>query len=638
MSTERRVFYHLLTSDGHAYEATEADSVECSHDVLAMRFADAVWFKNAGILHRFSTAQLKVYLNKESLQNSDAALDKAHVLQANQGSHPLDPLVVVVPDPLESTRLRTGTDFFQLGKYPTTLPTMDQLTAQINPVRFVFIEKDAFEGSGIGGTIGVKTTDIVVYLRDRYRDQVRFIRDRIERCGGMSVIHGPPGTGKSITAYMSALVLAAIPQGPIVLWVHIDKSMPITIIYECVLIHNGSRRFAEFSSEDELNQFLSGDWGIVDSVSKRALFIDGFVKSSGFENLEGKSFMWMKNNQTKNHLIFLMSMGSSHILSDEGYIKINYKRFKQFSWTLEEYEAALTIDEFRRNVSPQLAPRKDSPNHMANAEENMRIKFYYAGGSPRFMFQICTEVVKSILDRHICDDNNDLYQLTTALRRSLPHTLFSEYRDDHREIVSQYVKHRVSMRTDIVPILSVARDSQCNFSLTAWMFEEFILKQLWIPGLLKLKDVNGDLLTLESGTQMWYIFNPEHLVEEECPINEWLRPMRYNHNGGFDGVRITPRKPANESVTVDVSFIQCTVSKTTDMKLIDCFKFLRQLEKNLNLKAVSVKYHLMVPEKNLGSFCVPIVTAQSPIEEYGWSEDSLLVHGIQGWINNDMVR
>jgi len=169
-----------------------------------------------------------------------------------------------VPDPLESKRLRTGTDFFQLGNYPTTLPTLDQLTAQINPERFVFLEKDAFEGSGIGGTIGVKTTDMVVYLRDRYRDQVRFIRDRIERGGGMSVIHGPPGTGNFITAYMSALVLAAIPQGPIVLWVHIDKSMPITIIYECVIIHNGSRRFAEFSSEDVLNQFLRGDWGIVD--------------------------------------------------------------------------------------------------------------------------------------------------------------------------------------------------------------------------------------------------------------------------------------------------------------------------------------------------------------------------------------
>jgi len=68
----------------------------------------------------------------------------------------------------------------------------------------------------------------------------------------------------------------------------------------------------------------------------------------------------MKQNQQKNRPVFLSSMGSSQILTNEAEIQMGQNEFTQFSWTFEEYEAALKDTGFKLSVARELAPPESS--------------------------------------------------------------------------------------------------------------------------------------------------------------------------------------------------------------------------------------------------------------------------------------
>jgi len=223
------VWFVLLDSaTGEPYKGTSASSILLSSLAVAVvdQFRKAVKaeYDNPNYLKDIPSGALLVYKNK-------AEFDKRNIEVAAERGKPLDPteflgargskedMLVVVVD------VTTGPfPEFTFGRYPKNLPTFDRLIALVDPEKFVTLEKEAFEGSGIGRIVQVidsvyETTDMVMYLRDRCREQVRFIKQHIEIGGGVGLIIGQPGTGKSVTAYMTALVLAAVPsgQGPIVL-------------------------------------------------------------------------------------------------------------------------------------------------------------------------------------------------------------------------------------------------------------------------------------------------------------------------------------------------------------------------------------------------------------------------------------
>jgi len=254
------------------------------------------------------------------------------------------------------------------------------------------------------------------------------------------------------------------------------------------------------------------------------------------------------------------------------------------------------------------------------------------------MFQLRTERVRRILDRRM-RANDDLGQLTSALRGncspSLTHTLLSVFGAERRELVSQYAKHCIAMKTKLSPLLDLAQEFKFNASMCGWLFEEFFFNKLWTAGSLQLRNAVGNSGMLSSGTRMWYIFNPDHPVASDCPINEWLRPMRYNQ-GGYDGVRITTRGTIKENgirkTTVDVTFIQCTISASHDAKLNYCFDLLTKLDDVLGLKTVGVQYQFIVPQGILGQFRIGTVLGLP--KDYDWTDKNLVVHGIEGWISD----
>jgi hypothetical protein len=166
------VWFVLLDSaTGEPYKNTSASSILLSSLAVPVvdQFRKAVKaeYDNPNYLKDIPSGALLVYKNK-------AEFDKRNIQVAAERGKPLDPteflgalgskedmLVVVVdvtPGPLPE---------FTFGVYPENLPTFDRLTALVNPDKFVTLEKEAFEGSGIGRIVQVgaddyQTTDMVM--------------------------------------------------------------------------------------------------------------------------------------------------------------------------------------------------------------------------------------------------------------------------------------------------------------------------------------------------------------------------------------------------------------------------------------------------------------------------------------------
>ena len=98
MSTQRKVYYRLVTRQGLPYERTDTDFVMCSPDENLMYLVEKVHSKNSAILPWCTCSQLKVHLDSASLNIANGALEKKSALGDSHGNASAQALLVVVPN------------------------------------------------------------------------------------------------------------------------------------------------------------------------------------------------------------------------------------------------------------------------------------------------------------------------------------------------------------------------------------------------------------------------------------------------------------------------------------------------------------------------------------------------------------
>ncbi|KAG3098158.1 hypothetical protein PI124_g15462 [Phytophthora idaei] len=117
--------------------------------------------------------------------------------------------------------------------------------------------------------------------------------------------------------------------------------------------------------------------------------------------------------KTEDRFVVCSSLGTVGKSNDEGDNRANIELFFLYSWTDDEYIAAITSQEFYEKVALKFdATSSTGVNEDEDeAEEELTgdaakkhvvyLKFYYAGGSCRFMFQYSTAAVKRTLENGV---------------------------------------------------------------------------------------------------------------------------------------------------------------------------------------------------------------------------------------------
>jgi hypothetical protein len=547
-----------------------------------------------------------------------------------------------------------------------TLPAYLAEIGNLATGQFVVLESRWLDGSGIERIAKVAndsaSTDIVFYIRQRSLDQIEFIRNSLEKHCDVGVIVGEPGTGKSTTAYLMAGILA-FHMNKVVIWIHVGMERKSRFTYKCVVMSKGGCSKFELSSPRQFQAMCMRDWDIHDDHAMRLLFVDGYTDEyTETEEINDFAIDWADVNPTQRHVIFLSSMGSPNVLTKAARLRRGIGRFHQSPWAYDEYLCTLSNPDFRRSVASQLAPigaEVDSlENLVANADLNLRLKYYYAGGCARFMFQLSSREVKQFIDDSLTGVKDvELLLSTTAghARSRLEQSLISVFRsrkrrsikgDDietYRTLVSQYVEVCVGRRLHISSLVDQAKLFDPNSVMFGWIFEEFFFKKICVDRMLPLiTSESSEAGHFPAGSSPFIFFDPEYLTSDDCPVREWLRPRKFNQ-GGFDAVWLEP--DANSEASGTVIFVQCTTAEKHDAKLHYCKNFIDKARETGIYVATKVEFYFIIPFRHLRFFSIgSIVSPQSfaglssSSSVWGRNGDeakrNLTVRGIRGWTSD----
>lgn len=273
------------------------------------------------------------------------------------------------------------------------------------------------------------------------------------------IIEGPPGVGKSSLMWLWCL-LAPQSAKPI-LWIHITK-----LEIEFCLLRNSSCCSAKGRIEDVRS--------VLSSVASQILVVDGLSKKNQ-ETLLLDAWEW-KQVESQARKLFLVSSEQVNLAPDSD---VKIERLALSSWKMSDYLLAVQNQDFLRLVSPMLDQNEAENDEESELESILNSKFYFAGGSARWMFgKTTTEVigaVKYYLDRH--DDPRALTRGFTGSRAktSINHLL---QEDEHGKVflVSEYVTIQLAIRFR-ASFIAEAR-TLGNPAFDGWVFAADFFNQL----------------------------------------------------------------------------------------------------------------------------------------------------------------
>jgi len=141
MSTDRNVFYRLVTRDGLPYADTDADFVMCSSTEKIMSLVKMVHAMNSAILSWCTSSQLKVHPDRVSLNIANGALLKESALGESYGKYSDQPLLVLVPVHSLSPQVINPVSDAQLSQRLRWLPEPEK-TYSLKHQEMFFVNRD----------------------------------------------------------------------------------------------------------------------------------------------------------------------------------------------------------------------------------------------------------------------------------------------------------------------------------------------------------------------------------------------------------------------------------------------------------------------------------------------------------------
>ena len=469
------------------------------------------------------------------------------------------------------------------------------------------LSKEFLRGSGIGRA----DEDTHKFVREGFRKQIDFVLNRIigeQYCG---LIFGQPGTGKSLATYFVAGTLCR--DEWTVVWIHVlsEKVMQSERSCSCVVLQKSRKLTACFDMEDLTSLLRSGS--VLFSEGKEILVFDGFTSDPVYSKLHDATFFWWKEDNINRRLIHVSSMATMAGRKPSKLLQVGIVSLAQFSWTLEEAKLAMKNSGFAKNVSKFLDA---DPEPGQTSLEKLESKFFYAGGSARYLFQMTTAEVKREIDSSLesVAHIKDLQDLCMGVfSKTTAHSLLNVYDMQVREIISAYAACRIAFVLGPGYLRSLA--SSPLFSGIPYMkggFLEIFFFANAKTGKIPLRDKFGTIIVWETRGAC-AIFNPVFPHPVDCTKNTWLMPKKWNQPG-YDGVYLYNDLAGRGCIR----FVQVTQRQNHDVKL----SYFREVIDMFCLRGIFtteiVEIFFIVPYSKQAGYKIGTIESPDCLSDLGW--------------------
>jgi hypothetical protein len=470
--------------------------------------------------------------------------------------------------------------------------------------KYVNLSAEFLAGSGIAAT-----GDLTLYVRDACRNQVKFIRDEVIEAGKLGFILGQPGTGKSVTCFYVGGCLVRI--GWTVTWIHLSQDEH-PIDNECFVVRmcGDSKLGLVVEYTDLVDKF--SDLNDI-ACNNHLLIVDGIAGESHFRAISSQCRKWLKSDTINRRLVYVSSMGWSgkpDRLVDRD-IKIGI--FKQWSWTYDEYCAAIGDPIFANGVSSML----DASTSATSIEEKVEAKYFLAGGCARYMFEWRSEDIRRDID-DILETISDVRQLTKSYlgerNSQIRNRLLAMYPGKQRKINSKYAEICIATMLGPDDVRTLARSFwlQGNPGVKGLCLESFFFA-CTATGQISLYDRKTDQeITWKSDVPV-YTFDPLKPDRASWIKGSWLRPINWK-NPAFDAVFLFEEKRQRI-----VKFVQITRRQWHKMDLLPCRDFLDNLKKSRIFNPNQVEISFVVPRSIVSEYKIGPIVNERALEPFGWS-------------------
>ena len=408
------------------------------------------------------------------------------------------------------------------------MPAVDLKSTCPDP-NFVRIDAAYCDGSGIATS---EQPSLMLYRREMFEDEFQFMSRDVLAASRLGWILGPPGTGKSATAFtfLASLDRAAWDC----IWIHLNRES-----YSDIILFSGDEKFSTTCPCELVPQLIRS---ISSNQKKQFLVIDGFVSQvTGHPQVQAAGYNWIAKDKTNRRLVIICSMASRGKSSADQDSSFSVKELTVYSWSLSEYLEAVKYDPFFQLVDAQLDAMDPAQNLNPTVAEKVEAKFHYAGGSARYMFRLSTASVMDKI-RNAIDSVGDIsaFGVSVSSLRNYDtiNRLFSIYKGvptDSRQIVSLYAEQQMALMIGSTALTSFIRLFQRSQSgtMNGGFFEDIFF--------LRMKDAD---LRLECYNMSTVVFKqasvkPFRLTKADpilLPASQaWMRPLS-DTNKGFDAV------------------------------------------------------------------------------------------------------
>ena len=302
------------------------------------------------------------------------------------------------------------------------------------PAQFIILPEYVMITAGLRDPTP-REDDVFLYARPRFRQQVNFIRDDVIRCGKIGRIYGQPGTGKSSATLYVAIQLV-IEYGWDVLWTHVTSGS-----LECVHMKPDCSMGTACIRVHEFGRFLDR-FRRFEGSGGQLVIIDG-VTADDEIRLQSTGVHWVLCGRPHGlrRLVVVSSQGKFKRLNGQARQRSPERIFIQWSWTEHDYETAMKNPQFAASVGAVMDATGPAKN-VSIDDSKWKTKYYYAGGSARFMFAMTTaqviDAVEDAVEEQVmamgkCKTNEQFDMLSGD-------ELFSIFENQRYEIVSEYAK------------------------------------------------------------------------------------------------------------------------------------------------------------------------------------------------------
>ncbi|KAL3662205.1 hypothetical protein V7S43_013004 [Phytophthora oleae] len=485
------------------------------------------------------------------------------------------------------------------------------------------LEKEDMDESGL------PPVRLMLYCRPTFHRQLEFLREKVLNEGHLGWILGPHGTGKSTTAMAFASTVDRSKW--IITWIHVSKSMTR---WRCVRLTGDERKTRRIGLQD-VEEVLEVD----DKTKRHMVLVDGLAALDAFIELTSTCIDWFLLSKEKRRLAFVCSMSSRGKVDEDLEIETGAVEFPVYSWTLDEYHVAIQDDEVWTNVSPYLdAPQVLPSKKMSreSREDMVQSKYYYAGGSCRYMFGFSTASVMGKLTSAVESLDTAATHATSGQRSSSTinrlHAMFQRPNDVGvvSPVISQYAATLIAVTCGpeaIKMFMSTHRDSS-NPALNGWMLEIVFFASLRNGGLDLVDAAGNKVATWNQSVSTILVTDGIPAFSSAEPV--WIRPKKWNQ-GGYDAIMVCKR-------TQYVRMVQVTSAHKHSFRIDHFYKWLDMLSKSSQGFTVKkLEIFFVVEQEKLSAFGFGNVYGEGLLAPFHWKKgketEKVKIVGIRGLYN-----